>query len=216
MALVDHWPLFGLRITTPRLELRVPTDDDLAELIEVARTGVHDPGWMPFSFPWTDLESPDFERQALQFWWNARSSFSPAEWDLQLVVVEQGRIVGSQAIGANDFRLLRSAATGSCLGLDHQGRGIGREMRAAVCHLAFEHLGALEVRSGAFVDNLASRRVSELNGYEENGIETVIRRGERAHLAKLRLTVERWRDVRSELAVTVTGLEPCLPLFGLD
>jgi len=26
------WPLFGLRITTPRLELRIPDDEDLAEL----------------------------------------------------------------------------------------------------------------------------------------------------------------------------------------
>lgn len=216
MALVDHWPLFGLRVTTPRLELRVPTDDDLAELLEVARAGVHDPATMPFTTPWTDLPSPEFERQALQHWWDARSSFNPEKWDLHLVVVDDGRIVGVQAIGATDFRVRRTAGTGSWLGLAYQGAGIGKQMRAAVCHLAFDHLGAEEVTSGAFFDNPASRGVSNATGYEENGVEIVLRRGERAELNKLRLTVERWRAAGPDIEVTVTGLEPCLPLFGLD
>jgi hypothetical protein len=28
-VLVDHWPLVGLRLTTPRLEIRLPTEDEL-------------------------------------------------------------------------------------------------------------------------------------------------------------------------------------------
>jgi hypothetical protein len=31
------WPLFDLRLRTPCLELRLPTDDDLLELMRVAR-----------------------------------------------------------------------------------------------------------------------------------------------------------------------------------
>ncbi len=216
MALVDHWPLFGLRLHTPRLELRVPTDDDLAELVDLARAGIHDPASMPFTTGWTDRPSPEFEWGTLRHWWGHRSSFGPEEWELGLVVVEDGRIVGAQSIGATDFRALRTAATGSWLGLAHQGRRIGREMRAAVCQLAFDHLGARELRSGAFVDNPASNRVSEITGYEDNGVEIVLRRGERAELTKLRLTEERWRQVGSDVEVTVSGLEPCLPLFGLD
>lgn len=30
--LIDHWPLLGLRLTTPHLELRLPGEDELAAL----------------------------------------------------------------------------------------------------------------------------------------------------------------------------------------
>ncbi len=49
-----HWPLFDLRITTPRLQLRPPTDEDLADLALLAADGVHEPDFMPFSIPWTE------------------------------------------------------------------------------------------------------------------------------------------------------------------
>ncbi|MBV8081300.1 MAG: GNAT family N-acetyltransferase, partial [Actinobacteria bacterium] len=52
--MVDLSPLFGLRITTPRLELRFPTLDELVELANVARAGVHPPDTMPFRVAWTD------------------------------------------------------------------------------------------------------------------------------------------------------------------
>ena len=49
--LIDHWPLLGLRIVTPRLELRLPSGDELAELAELAAEGVHAPDRMPFASP---------------------------------------------------------------------------------------------------------------------------------------------------------------------
>ena len=51
---------------------------------------------------------------------------------------------------------MRSVATGSWLGLRHQGHGIGKEMRAAVLHFAFAGLGAIEALSGAWDDNKPS------------------------------------------------------------
>ncbi|MGF1596904.1 MAG: GNAT family N-acetyltransferase [Acidimicrobiales bacterium] len=150
MALVDHWPLFGLRVTTPRLELRSPTDDDLDHLLDVARRGVHDPGFMPFTTPWTDTPSPAFEREALRYWWGNRAGWSPDDWRLDLAVVVDGRPVGVQGLAATGFPRLRTAETGSWLGLEHQGRGLGREMRAAMLHLAFEQLGAVAVTVTGF------------------------------------------------------------------
>jgi hypothetical protein len=38
-VLVDLWPQFGLIIMTPRLELRLPREEDLAALAEVAARG---------------------------------------------------------------------------------------------------------------------------------------------------------------------------------
>lgn len=47
-AIEPNWPLFGLRIRSQRLVLRLPTDEDLVRLIAVARAGIHPEGSMPF------------------------------------------------------------------------------------------------------------------------------------------------------------------------
>lgn len=59
-AMETHiWPLYGLRITTPRLDLRLPDLDRLSELSALAAAGVHDEDWMPFSAAWTDASPED-------------------------------------------------------------------------------------------------------------------------------------------------------------
>ena len=85
--------------------------------------------------------------------------------------------------------MTREVATGSWIGLRHQGRGIGTEMRAAVLSFAFDHLGAVRARSAAFVDNPASLRVSEKLGYRRDGTETLARRGRATE--DVRLLVDR-------------------------
>lgn len=216
MALDEHWPLFGLRISTPRLELRCPTDDDLDELLEVAAAGIHDPATMPFAIPWTDVESPERERQSLQYWWRARATCSPESWDLPFAVSLDGRLVGVQNLAATDFPVLRVAETGSWLGLAYQGQGIGKEMRAAVLHLAFEELDAYAITSAAFTDNAASQRVSIATGYEANGTSFSVRRGERAEQLRYQLTRQRWEAARLPLDVSVAGFEPCRSMLGLN
>ncbi len=52
-TLESAWPLFGLRLRSARLELRLPTDDDLLELLDVAKSGIHPPGEMPFGAAWS-------------------------------------------------------------------------------------------------------------------------------------------------------------------
>jgi hypothetical protein len=71
------WPLFDLRIKTPHLELRLPTDDDLLGLMAVARAGVADPDRSVFLVPWHLLPSPAFERQFLLHWWSRRGGWDP-------------------------------------------------------------------------------------------------------------------------------------------
>ncbi len=53
-GLVDAWPLFGLAIRTGRLELRLPTEVELVDLMALARAGIHAPDSMPFGYAWTD------------------------------------------------------------------------------------------------------------------------------------------------------------------
>jgi hypothetical protein len=49
-----YWPLSGLRVRTPDLELRWPSLADLDALAGLAAEGVHDAGVQPFTVPWTD------------------------------------------------------------------------------------------------------------------------------------------------------------------
>jgi len=208
------WPLFDLRLRTGELELRLPTEDDLVALIGVARAGIHPPEEMPFAIPWTDLPSPAFERSAFQFHVGQRAGWRRDAWNLPLGVWVDGAPAGMQDLGARDFATLRTAHTGSWLGQPFQGRGIGKLMRQAVLTLAFDHLGAELAESEAMVTNPASSRVSLGVGYEPNGRGLLAPRGVPIETERYRLTLEGWRS-RPRPTVEVTGLEPCLELFGV-
>jgi RimJ/RimL family protein N-acetyltransferase len=207
------WPLFDLRLRTARLELRLPDDALLDELCAVARAGIHPPDAMPFTTPWTRAPSPIFERQFLQFHWQCRASLSPESWTLELAVLLDGRPIGSQGVRARRFGALRQVATGSWLGRAHQGQGYGKEMRAAVLALAFDHLGAEVAESGAFLDNAASAGVSRALGYRENGVERVLAAGVVREHQRFRMTLEDWR-ARPRAPIEVMGLGGCRELLG--
>lgn len=212
--LIDHWPLLGLRLSTARLELRLPSGEELAELADLAAQGVHEPDRMPFSVPWTDLPPAERARSVVQHHWLRLGNWTPADWALNLAVFEAGRIVGLQTVAARDYAVLREVNTGSWLGLRHHGRGIGTEMRAAVLQLAFAGLGAAEATSGAFADNASSYRVSDKLGYRQDGIERHVVRGRAVTMRRLRITRAQWQ-AHHPTDVAVGGLEPCLPLLGL-
>ncbi|HYB87926.1 MAG TPA: GNAT family protein [Streptosporangiaceae bacterium] len=210
----SRWPMAGLRLQTPALELRWPSPDDLNALAELAAAGVHDPEVQPFMVAWTDAPPDERARGTLQYHWSRWASWRPSDWMLELAVVRDGTVVGVQAIGARDFAVLREVSTGSWLGRRHQGQGTGTQMRAAVLHLAFEGLGAQHAVSAAFEDNDASLGVSRKLGYRDDGIERHVVRGRPATTRRLRLTRAGWNAART-VPVQIHGLQPCLPLFGL-
>lgn len=212
--LSDHWPLLGLRLHTDRLELRLPSDEELAELGDVAAAGLHEPDRMPFLSAWTDVPPAQRARAVVQQHWLRRGTWSPDHWALTLVVFAQGRPIGVQAVSAEDFAVTREVRTGSWLGLAHQGRGFGREMRSAVLHLAFAGLGAEEATSAAFTDNPASLAVSARLGYRPDGVQRDNVQGRLRVTRRLRLSRADWERT-DRPAVELTGLGPCLPEFGL-
>jgi RimJ/RimL family protein N-acetyltransferase len=210
----DPWPLRELVLRTPRLELRPDDDEGLRELVEVARAGVHPPEYMPFLTPWTDADPRLQGRETMQHYWAQRAQVDPKSWGLHLLVRHEGRVLGVQSLTGRGFAVLRSVGTGSWVGLVHQGRGFGTEMRAAVLQFAFDHLGAVEALSGAFVDNPASLRVSEKLGYRPNGVRRHARRGEPAAETQLRLEPD-W-FVRPGWTLRVEGLDACRGLLGAE
>lgn len=208
------WPLFDLRLRTARLELRLPTDDEIAQLAELAGRGVHDHGSMPFAYPWSTLPSPQFERGFAQYHWSARGGWRPGKWSLELLVAHGGEPIGMQGLMAEDYSVLRAVATGSWLGRAFQRRGFGKEMRGAVLALAFDGLGAEVAETEALTGNLASAGVSLSLGYEDNGIGRLAPEGVPRDTQRFRMTRERWRASPRD-PVEIVGLEPCLELFGL-
>jgi len=94
------WPLMGLHVVTPMLTLRYITDDLGMELALLAAEGVHDPVTMPFSTPWTDVPSPELERNTLRFYWRNRADTTVEHWDLNLAVVVDGIAVGMCSVAA--------------------------------------------------------------------------------------------------------------------
>lgn len=207
---MDISPLFGLLLRTPRLELRLPTHDELVELRELARAGVHPPEQMPFAVAWTD--EPYSEEWVVDFHEEQRRAWRPDAWDLELGVWVNGELAGVQALYGKDFTGSRAVGTGSWLCADFQRRGVGTEMRTAVLELAFRGLGAEVARSGAVEGNVGSLRVSEKLGYRIVGSGTVSPRGVEVEHTDVELPREDWRP---PFAVEIDGLETCLPLFGV-
>ncbi|MFE9534349.1 GNAT family N-acetyltransferase [Streptomyces sp. NPDC006691] len=207
------WPLYGLRIRTPRLELRLPEGELLSELAQVAADGLHEPDRMPFTVPWTDGSPADRGRATYQNVLSTIANWSPDNWHLSLAVLHEGKAVGRQDLMGRRFAVTREVETGSWVGLAHQGRGIGTEMRAAVLHLAFAGLGARAAVSAAMADNPRSLGVSRRLGYRDDGLTTTVVRERPATLRRLRLDRAEWERVRT-VEVRVTGLAPCRAEFG--
>ena len=213
-TIADIFPVLGLRITSGSLELRGISDDDIVALADLAGRGIHPPELMPFSTPWTDVPAPELPLRFAQYHWGTRASFSRESWSLQLATSWEGVVVGTQGFFTHDYLLTRSGETGSWLGQEHQGHGIGTAMRRAMCAFLFDCLGAQEITSGAFLDNPASLAVSRKVGYRPNGLRRMVRRpGEWQANQALVLTPETF--VRGP-EITVEGLEPVRRLFGLD
>jgi len=208
-----HWPLFGLRLRTPRLELRVPTLDQLGALGDLAADGIHDPAFQPFAVAWTDAPPADRARGTMQYHWGCWGSLRPEAWILNLVALAGGKVVGTQGMSATNFGVLREVATGSWLGKRYQGEGLGTEMRAALLHLAFAGLGAEHATSGATEDNAASLGVSRKLGYADDGVEIHLIRDQPVRILRRRLDRATWEAHRT-VPVEIDGLGPCLPLLG--
>lgn len=209
------WPLFDLHVHTPRLELRYIDDEMAAELALLAAQGIHEPGFMPFAMPWSVEPSPVLERNTMQFYWRCRAEMSPTDWSISLATIVDGTVVGTTALLAKDFPILRQFETGSWLGRAFQGQGIGKEMRIATLQLGFLGLGGQVATTGAWDDNGPSLGVTNSLGYSL----AFKRRGVRQAMAS---TMHHFEMSRSDFVerlqrddIELFGVDACLDLLGL-
>jgi RimJ/RimL family protein N-acetyltransferase len=188
----------------------LPTDDELEELYRVAEAGIHPPDQMPFHVPWTDdLNRSDFFAYHRTQW----REWTPDKWMCDFVTFRDGRVIGSQGIGAERFARDRTVSTGSWLGRASHGRGYGTEQRAAILEFAFRGLRARAATSGAHSDNVPSQCIAAKLGYRVTGANTTTPRGKPMFNYHYRIEHGDWR---CPIPVEIEGLTPALPLFGAD
>jgi RimJ/RimL family protein N-acetyltransferase len=208
----DPWPLSGLVLRTPRLELRPEDDASLREFVTMLHsTGIHPADEMPFRAPWTDADPRYLGRGVAQYFWSNRARAAPESWAVQFLVRAGGEVIGLQDLMADRFGVLREVHTGSYLGLRYQGQGYGTEMRAAVLAFAFDHLGATAARSEYVEGNAASATVSARLGYVHDGTALTATRDRRT--VEHRQLLDREAFVRPGWELGVRGYTTALADF---
>jgi len=207
-----EWPFFDLRLACGDVVLRGANDADLDPLLALLPDDLeHDP--RSERFAGLD-DASDRRRLAAAGIWKHRGTWSPTSWCLDLAVEVHGAVVGVQALEGDDFPLLRTVDSYSWLTPGVRGRGLATAMRTGVLALAFDHLGAVSAISSATMDNAPSLAVSRRLGYADNGVSVIRTAAGAEQLQHLRLTRDRW--VADAHAVTVSGIDACLPWFGLS
>ena len=214
--MVSTYPPLNLRVRTPRVTLAAATDELLERLVPVVRAGVVVEGQpLPFDDPMSLYEqSPGREWSWMRRIWSGRSRVSAEFWRLYFVVCADDEPVGMQDLVGRDFAAVGTVTTFSWLAPGVRGRGLGKEARAAILHLAFDGFGAREAGTDAFADNHASNRVSEALGYTRNGTDWATRRGEPAELLRWRMTRDQWLT-RRRTDIELSGVAGCKPVLGL-
>lgn len=211
------YPLLDLRVSTPFLELRAATDELLDQLAPVVHAGKMNADPSPYDDPISFHEDDPDLRVAkwLRSMWRARGNVDADRWRLNFVVVVNGEPVGMQDVIGVSFATFGTVTSFSWLSADHRGRGLGKEMRQAILHLAFEGLGAKEASSDAFVDNLGSNAISRALGYEPDGFDWATRRGEPARLNRWRLSRKTWEE-RRRTDIDLHNVDACQALLPLS
>lgn len=207
------WPLFGLRLRCGNVLLRLVRERDLPRLAAMQPPDYeHDP--KAEAFPGQDVDEHR-RRLIYQGYWRSLGTWSPSSWYLDFAVEYEGALVGVQSLEADDFLNIRTVDSGSWLVRSVRGRGLGIAMRRAVLGLAFDHLGALAAVTSARTDNAASLGVSRHLGYQDNGISLNASGNGLVELKHMRLTAEEWRATAQGRQVSVSGVDECLPWFGI-
>ena len=191
--MLDYAPLH-VRVSTPRMELVGATDALLEKLQDLVWQGKASADPAPYDDPMSLYEQNPRVRvdKWLRGVWRGRGSATPASWRLSFAVVVDERPVGMQDLIGVQFDIHRTVTSFSWLSSAVRRAGLGTEMRQAVLQLAFDGFPAAEATSDAFVDNIASNRVSEALGYQQNGVEWATRNGEPGLLQRWRLTRPSW------------------------
>jgi RimJ/RimL family protein N-acetyltransferase len=213
-AIDEVWPVRGIRLRAENgeLELRPLTEDDLAPLASIIPDDAEPDPRLPDAGLAAATQRAG---KVCQSYWRSVGDWRIEEWRLGFVVLRAGQPIGAQELEGESFLVRRCVDSSSWLAKEWRGKGFGKAMRAAVLALAFEGLGAEVAVTEALEANHASLGVSRALGYEPNGETVHDHDGVAARMIHLRLTRERWASIRGDWPVSIEGLRPALPMFGI-
>ena len=154
------------------------------------------------------------EQEAVRFYARTRAEVRPAGWNLQFAVIVDGDVVGACDVMASGFPTLRQFTTGSWLGREFQGRGLGKEMRMAALTLGFDGLDGEYALTALWHDNAASLGVTRSLGYVEEGRRRELRRGVADEIVAYRMPREHWETIRRD-DIPLLGVEASRGFLGL-
>ncbi|MFC3806320.1 GNAT family N-acetyltransferase [Terrabacter sp. GCM10012305] len=204
--------MHGIHLRTADLDLRVMTESELGVLAAALPDDVE---LNPHATRYAGLDDRANRRAVLaQGYWRALGLWSTDDWALPFVVRSRGELVGVQWLEGPDWRADRTVDSSSWLVTSARGRGLGKQMRAAVLALAFGPLGAEAAVSSAVVDNASSLGVSRALGYRDTHRSVLEHSGET--LQHVRLDRAMWVGSGQAHGVVVDGVAPALPLFGVE
>jgi ribosomal-protein-alanine N-acetyltransferase len=89
---------------------------------------------------------------------------------LRFAILDGGELAGMIALSNVVYGAFRSANLGSWVDAKRNGRGLATRAVAALAEHAFGSLGLHRLEAGTLVDNPASQRVLEKNGFELVGL----------------------------------------------
>ena len=118
-------------------------------------------------------------------------------------------MVGASDISAGDFPILRQFETGSWLGREFQGLGLG------TLTPGFDGFGAVYVTTSAYHDNSPSLGVTWSLGDQPEGRRRERRREDAADPLRFRMPREHFATIRRS-DIELVGVEAALPLLGLS
>ena len=161
------------------------------------------------------MPPPFQQRNTLGFFWTQRMTLQGDAPHLTLVTVVDGEVVGTQSMMTSSWSGTRTFETGSWLGLAHQGRGLGKEMRVAILHLAFDGFGAMRCVTAAHDDNAASIGVTSALGYRPNGNDLVASPDGPRVLERFVMDRADFEPLRRD-DIEIVGAQAVLEVFGSE
>jgi len=183
----------------------------------LATRGIHAPGTIAFGDMWTNGTPEEVVRHVLQWNWRTRANWTSEKWTLSLAVLHDSEIIGNGWMFAENFSSVRIFGTSSWLGLAHQGKGFGKELRSGLLDLGFNGLQARQARTNALAHNGASIGVTRSMGYKEIGTSMRKVGDDEVPSLSFRLDRQTWeQNIKTRYAVETKGFETCSEMFGVD
>ena len=161
-------------ITTERLTLRTPRPGDGPQLLPALEESLTQLRQFLASLPWVASEqTPD---SAERWCRNAQSNFLGRK-DLPFLIFERtsGQLLGACGLHRTAWETPRTEV-GYWIRSSRSRQGFVTEAVQGLCDYAFTQIGAVRVELVVDEENLASRRVADLAGFQLEGIHRNERR----------------------------------------